>query len=130
MNTFRYVVLVFLASGLLACVSAPTSSTQAFPTGRYGSNDVQITFTADGRTEGAARATGGVWGRGRFRIDGDAITLIDEWYADGLPMPSCKGMPGRYRWANTDGQLKFVVIEDACTFRARDMQGQVWARID
>ena len=130
MNTFRYAIVVVLASGLLACASAPTSSPNAFSTGRYGNTDVQITFTADGRVEGATRATGEVWGRGRYRIDGDAITVTDEWYADGIPMPSCKGIPGRYRWASADGQLKFTVIEDACTLRVQDMQGQTWARID
>lgn len=130
MNTFRYAVVTVLASGLLACASAPPSSTQAFSAGRYGNNVVQITFTADGRTEGASRENGEVWGRGRYRIDGDAITLTDEWYAEGLPMPSCKGVPGRYRWTEVDGRLKFNVIEDACTLRIKDMQEQTWARID
>ena len=130
MNTFRYVVAGLLATGLVACASTPPSGAAAFPAGRYASGDVLIAFSADGRTEGASRATGEAWGRGRYRVEEGALVITDEWHAADMPSPECIEIPGRYRWAVSGNQLKFTVIEDTCAPRTQGMQGTTWTRVD
>ena len=131
MNTFQCGAYAVMAMGLLACASTAGPPEAAFPVGRYASGEAMISFAADGGMQGAMKSTGQVWGRGRYRAEGPVVTMTDEWYADGLPMPAnCVGVPGRYRWTHDAGTLSFQVIEDACAPRIEAVQGQAWSRID
>jgi len=131
MNAFRLGAVGCVAMGLVACASTPTSATAGFPAGRYASgDDVLISFSADGRMQGASRSTGEVWGRGRYRVEDGVLVVTDEWHAANMPSPECIEIPGRYRWTSTGTELKFTVIEDPCALRAEGMQAPAWTRVD
>lgn len=124
---------VRLSTGLLcialaACATGGGMAPTAFPAGSYASGDVVLRLNADGTTLGTDRS-GNDWGKGTYTVDGDVTTMTDQWYAD-ANLQACIGVPGKYRWAYADRQLRFEPIEDRCQQRVDGIGTGPWTRVD
>lgn len=84
-------------------------------------------YQADG--EFFVHQTGGMWIRGRYTLDGDALTIRD---LDGTGSCTHFGTDyasARYRVHLTSSELRFEVLRDECLPRRFGMTAHPWRRI-
>jgi hypothetical protein len=61
---------------------------------------------------------------GHYEVEDDRVTVYND--------PNCSRVRGEYRWARSDGQLSFDVVDDPCAFageRANDLMFSTWTAV-
>lgn len=108
--------ILILMALCTSCASSQKSGSSQFPIGAYKIRSAQVDYYGNGTYR--IFDTRQVYVLGRYKIDGNVITMTDTGGEYG-----CKGNsnPAKYKW-NFDGtSIKFTLIEDRCDARRTAM---------
>lgn len=126
---------VALAIGAAGCSMAETrmaSTGNNFPTGRFASaqdSSVVAVINPDGSYTGT-NIDGKDWVKGKYVIAGNKVSFADNWMADADKENSCVGGgDGTYRWDAIGTDIRFTLIDDPCSARAKGLSGTTWTRL-
>lgn len=108
-------ILVLMAL-CTSCASSQKSGSTQFPLGAYKIRSAQVDYYGNGTYK--IFDTRQVYVLGRYKIDGNVITMTDTGGEYG-----CKGNsnPAKYKWSSDGTSIKFTLIEDSCDARRTAM---------
>jgi hypothetical protein len=118
MSISNLLVLGLVALAIVGCTSNGTS----FPIGEYRHSGGGITNYMDGGTFTHKFANGTILvEEGRYSVDGDIITFVDE---------TCPAVEGVYHWTNQGGDILLELVEDDCSARASSLDNELLKPLD
>ena len=135
MNRISRTVCASLSKGLVAvgCLSFAACSTKSPLDGTWSTTlkapveqPVFLTFKDDSTFELDFSAKPGAELWGRFEVDGDELTLIDEGRSEKREV---NATPGKYRFALDGDSVRFVTIKDKNAARVSGMTRK-WNRAE
>jgi hypothetical protein len=110
-----------LKSSITAALAAATLAVGASALeGVYENSGTTLTFNADGTY---SVFTQGITIPGTYTVEGDTVTVQHPADSDQF----CMGAPGSYTMVETDADVTFTTVEDACEARATAM-AITWAK--
>lgn len=113
----RFVIPVVL---VCCCLAFAGVAQGQFPAGTYSSQQVTITFNADGSH--AVTFDGKVVAKGSYTTSGDTVVMTDK---EG-DYPCEK--PGTYKWSSMNGEIRFERVTDECEGRVAALTAGAWKK--